>query len=159
MPSIHVLVALVLFLPLVGVQAQPDSDTALRTLVRQLVDAQAGYDAAALDRLLTADYVEVSPLGEVDARDRVLGFYRPELKPPPEKMTASMDVTDFSQRTYGDTAVVIVRIDATITSDGKQLPPRSLRATFVCRRVAGGWRMASAQYTTIRPAQGAAKRP
>ena len=129
---------------------QTKEDDALKSLVKQFTDAQAGYDAATLDKIFTADYVEISPAGEFDPREKVLGFYKPELKPPADKMTAVTEATDFSIRIYDKFAVVITRLNYTITSDGKPLPPRSIRATIVCKKEKGAWKIASAQYTGIR---------
>ena len=148
--KLKVLVFLML-LSSVSAFAQTKEDDALKSLVKQMTDAQAAYDAAALDKIFTADYIEISPAGEFDPREKVLGFYKPELKPPADKMTASTEATDFSIRVYEKFAVVIARLNYTITSDGKQMPPRSMRATFVCRKEKGAWKIASAQYTGIRP--------
>ncbi|HEY0427957.1 MAG TPA: nuclear transport factor 2 family protein [Pyrinomonadaceae bacterium] len=126
-------------------------DEALKSLVNQMTGAQTAYDAATLDKIYTSDYIEISPLGEFDARDKVLGFYKPELKPPADKMSATTDATEFSIRSYDKFAVVIARFNYTITSDGKTLPARSIRATMVCRKEKGAWKIASAQYTGIRP--------
>jgi uncharacterized protein (TIGR02246 family) len=134
----------------VSVFAQTKEDAALKSLVKQMTDAQQNYDAAALDKVLTADYIEISPVGEFDPREKVLGFYKPELKPPADKMTATLEMTDFSIRVYDKFAVVIVRLNYTITSAGKTLPPRSMRATIVGRKEKGAWKIASAQYTGIR---------
>jgi uncharacterized protein (TIGR02246 family) len=150
--KLKVLVFLLL-LSSVSAFAQTKEDEALKSLVKQLTDAQAAYDAAALDKIFTADYIEISPVGEFDPREKVLGFYKPELKPPADKMTAATEATDFSIRVYDKFAVVIARLNYTITSDGKQMPPRSMRATFVCRKEKGAWKIASAQYTGIRPPQ------
>ncbi len=130
--------------------AQSKETDALKSLVKQMTDAQTNYDANALDKILTADYIEISPIGEFDPREKVLGFYKPELKPPADKMSATKELTDFSIRNYDKFAVVIVRLNYTITSDGKQLPPRSIRATIFCRKEKGAWKIASAQYTGIR---------
>jgi len=148
--KLKVLVFLML-LSSVSAFAQTKEDDALKSLVKQMTDAQAAYEPAALDKIFTADYIEISPVGEFDPREKVLGFYKPELKPPADKMTASTEATDFSIRVYEKFAVVIARLNYTITSDGKQMPPRSMRATFVCRKEKGAWKIASAQYTGIRP--------
>jgi len=137
----------------VSVFAQTKDDEALKSLVKQMTDAQSTYDATALGKLLTADYIEISPVGEFDSREKVLGFYKPELKPPAEKMTAMTEATDFSIRSYGKFAIVITRLNYTITSEGKPLPPRSIRATLVCRKEKSVWKIASAQYTGIRSSQ------
>lgn len=134
-------------------QSNKDEE-ALKSLVRQMTDAQAAYDAAALDKIFTGDYIEISPLGEFDPREKVLGFYKPELKPPADKMSATTVIEEFSIRVYDRKfAVVIARFNYTITSEGKTLPPRSIRATIVCRREKSAWKIASAQYTGIRPPQ------
>ena len=132
-------------------QATIKEDQKLRHLVGRLTDAQTRFDPKALDALLTPDYIEISPAGEFDERAKVLGFYAPELKPDPSKMTATVEAADFNFRYFGDVAVVIVRLNYSMTSDGKQLPPRSIRATLVCKREKGEWKIASAQYTGIRP--------
>ena len=102
-----------------------------------MTDAQSNYQPEALDKILTADYIEISPVGEFDPREKVLGFYKPELKPPADKMSATTEADEFSIRDYGKFAVVITRLNYTITSEGKPLPPRSIRATFVCRKENG----------------------
>jgi uncharacterized protein (TIGR02246 family) len=135
----------------VSVFAQSKDDEALKNLIRQMDAAQQNYQPDALDKILTSDYIEISPVGEFDPRAKVLGFYKPELKPPAAKMSATTEIDEFSVRVYDKFAVVIARLNYTITSEGKQLPPRAMRATFVCRRERDGWRIASAQYTGIRP--------
>jgi len=134
----------------VSVFAQSKEDDALKSLVKQMTDAQSNYDAATLDKILTVDYIEISPVGEFDPREKVLGFYKPELKPPADKMTVTTEATEFSIRVYDKFAVVITRFNYTMTSDGKPLPPRSIRATIVCKKEKGAWKIASAQYTGIR---------
>ena len=122
-----------------------------------MTDAQGNYDANALDKVFAADYIEISPVGEFDPREKVLGFYKPELKPPADKMSAALETTDYSIRSDGKFAIVIARLNYSITSDGKQLPPRSMRTMIVCRKEKGAWKIASAQYTGIRPPQTAPK--
>lgn len=143
----------ILLFSTVSVFAQSKEDAALKTLINQLTDAQQNYKPDALDKLLTADYIEISPVGEFDPREKVLGFYKPELKPPADKMSAKVAADEFSIRIYDKFAVVIVRLNYEITSEGKTLPPRSIRATFVCKKDGKDWKIASAQYTGIRQAQ------
>lgn len=135
----------------VSIFAQSKDDESLKALVKKFTDAQQNYQPEVLDKILTADYIEISPVGEFDPREKVLGFYKLELKPPAEKMTAKTDVSDFSIRNYGKFAIVIATFNYAITSEGKQLPPRSIRATIVCRKDKNDWKIASAQYTGIRP--------
>ena len=134
-----------------GAQAPGRQDAALTSLVKQFVAAQTAFDAKALDRLLSRDYLEVSPLGEVDPRDKVLGFYDPSQKPPASVMATTASVDEVSVREHGTTAVVVARFNYAMTSKGEAMPPRSIRATLVCVRDGGAWQVASAQYTSIRP--------
>jgi ketosteroid isomerase-like protein len=146
-------IALIILCSSFGVSAQAASKNAaaLKSLVKQMTDAQLAYDATALDKLFTSDYIEISPLGEFDPRDKVLGFYKPEMKPDAAKMSASLDINDYSIREYGDSAIVIAKFDYKMSSEGKELPPRSIRAMVICRREKGSWKIASTQYTGIRP--------
>ncbi len=131
--------------------AQGQNDTALRQLINTFATAQQDYDPPAMDKILTDDYLEVSPAGELDTREKVLGFYSPDQKPPADKMTAKTEVDDFSIRVFGKTAVVIATLNYTITSNGQTMPPRAMRATYVCRKIKGRWMIASAHFTGIRP--------
>lgn len=136
----------------VSAQSGSKDDGALTSLVNQMVHAQLAYDAAALDRVFTADYIEISPAGEFDPRDKVLGFYKPELKPP-DTVVSRLEVSDVSVRNCGKFAVVIAKFTYEMKMAGKAMPPRSLRGMFVCRSEKGSWKIASAQYTGIRPPQ------
>ncbi len=133
--------------------AQTKDEAELTRLVNKMVAAQVDYDAAELDRIFTADYIEISPVGEFDRRDKVLGFYKPELKPDATKVSTKATASEWSIRMRDKSAVVIVRLDYTITADGKTLPPRGIRVMVVCAKEKGGWKIASAQYTGIRPPQ------
>ncbi len=144
----------ILLLSGISAVAQSKDDAALKNSVKQMTDAQANFQPDALDKILAADYIEISPLGEFDPRDKVLGFYKPEMKPPADKMSVKTEATDFSIRSYdGKFAVVIAQLNYSITSDGKLLPPRAMRVTYVCRKEKGAWKIASVQYTGIRPPQ------
>jgi ketosteroid isomerase-like protein len=132
-------------------QASSKDDAALKNVVRQVLDAQIGYDAKKLDSLFTSDYIEISPVGEFDPRAKVLGFYAPDQKPPPA-LSVTVEDTEYSIRNYGKYAVVITRLNYLMSMDGKAAPTRSIRATYVIRREKDSWKVASAQYTGIRPA-------
>lgn len=133
------------------VQSQSKDETAIRAAIDAMTTAQAAYDAAALDRLFTSDYIEISPVGEFDPRAEVLTFYTPAEKD--KAAGVNVDVAeDFrSVRIYRDTAVAIVELTFMMTKDGKDFPARKMMATVVCRKERGDWKIASAQYTVIRP--------
>ncbi len=133
--------------------AQNTDEQALKSLIKTMTDAQTNFDASTLDAIFTPDYIEVSPFGEFDPREKVLGFYKPELKPPADKMSTALQIDEYSIRVYEKTAVVIAKLTYSITAEGKAMPPRSMRVTLVCLRGKSGWKIASAQYTGIRPPQ------
>ncbi len=70
-----------------------------------MTDAQINHQPEILDNIFTTDYIEISPVGEFDAREKVLGFYKPKLKPPADKTSATIETTDFSIRNYGKFAI------------------------------------------------------
>ncbi len=134
-------------------QSPNKDEQAVKARIKQVTDAQLAYDAAALDKIFASDYIEISPLGEFDPRDKVLGFYTPETKAAASKLSASLDITDYSIRSYDKFAIVIARFNFAMVNDLKPLPPRSMRVTFVLRKEKGAWMIASAQYTGIRQVQ------
>ena len=134
-------------------QAPGKDEQALKSLVDRMTTAQTEYDAKTLDNILTADYIEISPLGEFDPRDKVLGFYSAEAKAAAAAVKASVEATEHSIRNYGSFAVVIARLNYTMSMDSKPMPPRSIRVTYLMKKEKEGWKIASAQYTGIRPAQ------
>jgi uncharacterized protein (TIGR02246 family) len=123
----------------------------INTLLRRFTEAQKNYDAAKLDEVLAPDYVEISPAGEVDPRAKVLGFYAPEKKAERGGELTSYALDEINTRIYGDTAIVVARLPFTMKTPDGQSMSRALRCTFVCRKTRGSWRIASAQYTGIRP--------
>lgn len=116
--------------------------------VDAFITAQHDFDLAKITALTTEDYVEISPLGGVDPRERMLGFYAPDKKVAGPAITMG----DTTVRMVGDrAAIVVTTVSYAITPPGQ--PPRtvSLRAVFVAQRAGTGWKLASAQYTPIRP--------
>jgi len=146
-----------MLLVIVQTQAAPRADFKFKAeilgLVRQLAEAQKNYDAAKMDAILAADYVEISPAGEVDPRAKVLAFYAPEKKSARQGELVSYELDEITSRIYGDTAIVVARLPFTVKTPDGQSVSRAFRCTFVCRKTGGKWRIASAQYTGIRAAQ------
>lgn len=119
-------------------------------LLHQFTEAQKNYDASKMDQLLAPDYVEISPVGEVDPRAKVIGFYAPEKKSERPGELLNYELDEISTRLYGGMAIVVARLPFTTkTPDGKTIS-RAFRCVFVCRKLQGKWRLVSAQYTGIR---------
>ncbi|PCD04612.1 DUF4440 domain-containing protein [Sphingomonas spermidinifaciens] len=124
----------------VAAQEQP-----LRDLTERFAAARAGYDAAALEATLAPDYEEISPVGTVDKRAEVIGFYTADKKAPVPPMTAD----EWAGAARGDVAVVTLR--QSLALPGGQT--RALRVRHLARREAGKWKLVSTQYTPIPPAR------
>ena len=116
-------------------------------LITRFTEAQRTFQPAILAELTTADYVEVSPLGELDPRDKMLGFYGPENKIDPPPMT----MTDTIVRTFGDAAVVITTLTYQVKYPDNTVHATAYRDTFVAHLTSSGWKLVSAQYTAVRP--------
>jgi ketosteroid isomerase-like protein len=127
-----------------GASAQDAAGNAAVIAVDKFLDAQSRYNVAAL-RALTADqFVEISPLGEVDPREKMIGFYIKE--PPPAIPEVTID--ERQVRVFGDSAVVTVKL--TFKVNGQ---PRSLRSNFVVHQEGAQWKLVSAQHTPLRAAK------
>jgi ketosteroid isomerase-like protein len=69
----------------------------------------------------------------------------------PSGFDVKTEMNEVSVRHYGKFGVVIAKIDYEMNIGGKTLPPRSIRATFVVRKEQGVWKVATANFTGIRP--------
>ena len=141
------IVAVCLFV--LSISAQGSADAQLIAVVQQLADAQRTFDQAALERLLAPDYIEVSPVGDVDDRAKVIGFYSAEAKAkaPP---VSSITIDETTVHNYGDHAVVIARQTMNISA-GSANRAVIMRTTAHLRKINGAWRISSMQYTGVRP--------
>lgn len=128
--------------------AAPQAEPPLVTLVGNFVEAERAFDQEKIAGLVTHDYAEVSPLGDLDTHDEFLGFYAADKKRPvPETRLGEPLV-----REYHDAASIIVKLSFDLPGAPSQ-PPRtvSMRASFLAVRTGGSWKIASAHYTPIRP--------
>jgi ketosteroid isomerase-like protein len=154
--ALGVALAAVLTVPVAAApgQATPAAD-AVSAEVRRYFDAVRRNDASALDHLLAQDYVEVSPLGQLDKRAQVIGFYRTasNARTGQASEVAAVTIDDLSVRVYGDLAVAIVRESFKVNVSGQPVP-RPMRSTLVWRQAGGAWMLVSAHHTMIRPPLG-----
>jgi ketosteroid isomerase-like protein len=104
------------------------------------------FDQAAMIAMMAPEYQEVSPVGEVDSRERVIGFYAADKKSAAPPMT----ITETVARPAGTIGVVTMRIAYTMPGKDGQMQTRAIRAGFVARRTKGDWQFVSLQFTPIR---------
>ena len=126
--------------------AADNASPALIELVQRHAEAQRDFDQAALKAVTADNYVEVSPAGEVDSREKMLSFYAPDQK----RASPQLAVTEPMVRVLGDTAVVLAKLNYTMGADA-QARTFAMRASYVAQLKDGKWKLVSAQYTGIRP--------
>jgi hypothetical protein len=131
-----------------GLAGAADSTAAVQVvaLAHRYIEAQRSYDVATLRAITEDNFIEISPIGELDERDKMLGFYAPDKKVTPPPAT----VVDGATRVFGDAALQITTISFTMMVEDK---PRtaSIRAVFVAHLQGGQWKLVSVQYTGVRP--------
>ena len=141
------MIGIVLAFALVAGEQTPRPQVFIEVAVNTLIEAQRTFDVRQMDEILAPDYVEISPAGEVDPRDKVLSFYAPDKKiadPPP----AALD--EITTRIYGETAVTIARLTYQMKGPDGAAAARSMRCVFVTRIIDRKWKIVSTQYTPIR---------
>lgn len=145
-------ILLCLLVPAIAAASDRD-DAALLQQANALVAAQLAFDQPALERLLAPDYLEVSPVGELDTREEVIGFYSPTAKAKaaagPQPLGATLD--EVQTRLHGDAATLIARETIRMPA-GDGTREIAMRVQFQFRLLDGQWRLASTQYTGIRTA-------
>jgi ketosteroid isomerase-like protein len=100
-------------------------------------------DAAALDRLSSADYTVINEWGQVLTKAQILdGFKSSALK------FESREQSDLNIRVYGNTAVVIGRATQKGTQNGKSMSA-SIRFSRIYVKEKGKWVAVSTQNTPI----------
>lgn len=128
--------------------AQQSAEPQVVAVVQSLVAAQENFDVPRMEQVLAPDYIEISPVGEVDPRAKVLGFYAPDKKPAAGTVP-HLVLDELNTRIAGDTAVTIARVR--FTPPGAAQPAGAgMRVVFVLRASGGQWRVVSSQYTPIR---------
>ena len=127
--------------------AQGQADAALTALVKDFIAAEHDFDQKRLATLITDDYAEVSPLGELDQHDAFLGFYAADKKQPAPAMTTG----DMLIRRYGDAASILTSLSFARPGPDGQPRTVSIRVGYLAVRSGGRWKLASAQYTPERP--------
>jgi ketosteroid isomerase-like protein len=111
--------------------------------------AEQSGDAAALDKLLTDDFIGVGPLGFTLSRQDWLDRHAAgDLK------YRTYELSDVAVRRYGDTAVVIAQQSAAGAYRGHEVPG-DLRVTLVVADASGSPRLASAHMSFIAGTPGA----
>lgn len=111
--------------------------------------AQRNFDVAALSALTASNFVEISPVGEVDNREKMLSFYAPDKKRP----APAMRYEQVHAWKNGASGTIIGKVIYTIMPPGGEARTSELTAAFQLHKSKGKWKLVAAQYTPVRNAR------
>lgn len=144
-----------MFSPLIclGILLASSPQAEIQSTIDSYLKAVREFDHQSLDRLFHKEYVEVSPLGEVDDRAKTISFYQIPVEqrgPLPKAITAK----ELSVRLPSDdVAICIFREDVEMDRGGQTMTI-SFRVTSVLKREEGRWVFVSNHANGIRKPQG-----
>ena len=120
-------------------------------VAKQAITAQENYDPATLEKVYATDYIEISPKGEIDVRDKAIGFYKVEDVESAKSKTPKYILDDFKVRNYGKFAMVISKFSIGSKTDSTQKPREVGLVLYALRKEKGTWKIYSAQFTPFPP--------
>jgi hypothetical protein len=124
-------------------------DQALVEAIRAHLKAQCQFDQAALQAMTDSTYLEISPIGELDPKTKMLGFYAPEKKIPVNEP----EISEVQYQIHDSIAVVSARLTYRKGPAEPDAILASFRTGYVLRRSGGAWVLLYVQYTPIRPSK------
>jgi ketosteroid isomerase-like protein len=134
-----------------GAAKDGDPGQDLKGMERAWGDAVVRRDAAAIDRILTDDYILTTPEGQLATKAQVLRIIRSPGDP--SFVIKGVDLEEMSIRVFGDTALVSSRFTLKVETEGR-IVETSFRHTDVFVKRQDGWRCVSRQATRIRQSYG-----
>lgn len=133
-----------------SVVSQNKKDEEVITIIKQAVTAQENYDPATLEKLYASDYIEISPKGEIDEREKAIGFYKvPDVEAAKAK-TPKYILDELKVRHYKNFAIVISRFSIGSKTNAEQKTAVGL-VLYALRKEKGEWKIYSAQFTPFPP--------
>jgi len=128
-------------------EAQTDS-AEIRKTIESFIQATVKFDVAALKKLTHPDFVEISPLGEVDPREKFLGFYDvPEEKR--QSPVSGFEIQDLQTR-FLRKDVVLAHYKQAMTIGPAEAGRRfQIQVTTVLSSESGNWVLCSNTFTPI----------
>lgn len=117
----------------------------IKSTIEAFANATIRYDVATLERLTDAQFVEVSPLGDVDPREKFLSYYRV----PAEQRGFAPDKVEFSEwtlRQAGDSISIAIYRQSLVIKDRKM----NFRITTALQRKGAQWLILSNHVSPLR---------
>lgn len=141
--------ATVATLALLMSQSAPSQTHPVESVLRQFIQATLDYDVAKLETLIDPEFIEISPIGEVDPHDVFLGYYKvPVEQRGPKPRSFSLEEL-IVRNPSPDTCVAIYRQKLVLGTEEKPME-MAIRVTSVLKKSKDTWRLYSNQYTGIR---------
>ena len=134
-----------------SVFAQTDKDADLISIVKRAVTAQENYEPVTLDAVYASDYIEISPKGEIDPREKAIGFYKTDDVEKAKSRTPRYIIDEFQVRRYKDFAMIISRFSIGPKNDQTKPPSPVGLVVYGLRKEKGKWKIYSAQFTPFPP--------
>ncbi|HMS42026.1 MAG TPA: nuclear transport factor 2 family protein [Pyrinomonadaceae bacterium] len=125
----------------------------LIAIIKKAAEAQENYDPMTLDKLYASDYIEISPKGEIDEREKAIGFYKVDDVEKAKSRTPRYILDDFKVRNYGKYAMIISRFSIAFKNDSTKPPTPVGLVLYGLRKEKGVWKIYSAQFTPFPPPQ------
>ena len=121
-----------------------DERRQLETLEGQWRQAEISGDVAALDRLLSDDFVGISMSGEVNTKSQQLNRMRSRAL-----VLTRLELDDMKIKLLGQVAVVTGRARVEGTSDGSSLKGNFRYTRVYLRQPGGAWKVTNFEVTRI----------
>jgi ketosteroid isomerase-like protein len=135
--------------------AQPDHPAV--AAVMSFVEATRTGDVKTLESLTAPQFFEVSPAGQMDPREKFLGFYAPS-KFDASRAPKSIGVDEITVVDLGQTAMLCWKETFTVeTPAGAR--SISMRSSGAFQKTPTGWKIVSRQVTGIRSPSAPPKQP
>jgi ketosteroid isomerase-like protein len=131
--------------------SQTGKDEEVIAVAKKAAEAQESYDPAMLDKLYASDYIEISPKGEIDEREKAIGFYKVDDIEKAKSRTPKYILDEFKVRRYKDYAIVISRFSIGSKMDSQQKPTAVGLVVYALRKEKKAWKIYSAQFTPFPP--------
>lgn len=134
-----------------SVFSQMKKDDEVISVAKKAVEAQENYDPATLEKVYASDYIEISPKGEIDVREKAIGFYKVDDVEKAKSKTPRYILDEFKVRHYGKYAIVISRFSVGSKSDSPQKSNPVGLVVYALRKEKAEWKIYSAQFTPFPP--------
>lgn len=152
MKTLYISAIILLFLTIPAFSQNTKNDEII-TVIKKAVEAQENYDPITLDKIYASDYIEISPKGEIDEREKAIGFYKVEDVEKAKSRTPRYILDEFKIRNYGKYAMIISRFSIAFKNDLSKPPTPVGLVLYGLRKEKGMWKIYSAQFTPFPPPQ------